>query len=192
MKKEIKTKEDVKMLETKTTVTPEAIEINLDLKIDNRQIIELMQGYNYTLNFNVFDNSDHIDLEGTIAQLHLKKSDQKYIIQTSGIKIKNNTVAVELDGDFTRKDGLAKLQLIITSGGKKFGSWVVDANVKKQVITDTDIKSEDKVTITEELTEAIKKGQEAVRESEEAKNKLEQSIQAGELENYVRTFKSFN
>ena len=191
MKKEIKTKEDVKMLETKTAVTPEAIEINLDLKIDNRQIIELMQGYNYTLNFNVFDNSDIIDLEGTIAQLHLKKSDQKYIIQTSGIKIKNNTVTVELDGDFTRIDGLAKLQLIITSGGKKFGSWVVDANVKKQVITDTDIKSEDKVTITEELTEAIKKGQEAVRESEEAKNKLDQSIKAGELENYVRTFNTF-
>lgn len=180
-----KTKPLKELKEVKAVVTPKPIELDLDLKNNNRHVIKLMQGYNYSLKCNIFDDNDALNVEGATVQVHFRKADDKYIIQSGNTSISGNTITTVLDKDFTRVYGSSKLQIVLSSGGKTFGSWVIDVIIKKSAIQEGDIKSEDKITILEDVAGAITKAQETKRD-------LDQSIEVGELENYVRTFNTFN
>ena len=153
-KKPLKELKDVKAV-----ATPKPVELDLDLKTNTRQFLRLMQGYNYSLKCNIFDDGEVLNVEGSTVQIHFKKSDNKFIIQSGKTSIRGNTITATLEKDFTRIHGFSKLQIVLNNGGKTFGSWVIDTIVEESAINDNDGQSENKVTITEELLEAIKKAE---------------------------------
>ena len=165
----------------KAVVTPKPIELNLDLKINNRQVIRLMQGYNYALKCNIFDNGELLNIEGATVNVHMLKADKKFIIQSNNISKSGNAINAQLDKDFTRINGFSKLQIVLSSGGNTFGSWAIDVIIDENVINDNDGKSENKVTITETLLDTIKKAEREVKEY--SKNAIEEMLEDGTISN---------
>jgi len=152
----------------------QTILIGLDTRINNYASVDLMQGYNYTLEAHITDNYKDMDLTGVTVQLQMQKPDKKFIIQTENIVIEGNKIKATLDKDFTREDGQAKLQVVLLKDNFTFGSWVVKAKIKPSAINDNDGQSDNKVTITEALVNKIS-------EAENTKVELDKSIANGDV-----------
>jgi len=152
----------------------QTILIGLDTIINNYASVDLMQGYNYTLEAHITDNYKDMDLTGVTVQLQMQKPDKKFIIQTENIIIEGNKIKATLDKDFTREDGQAKLQVVLFKDNFTFGSWVVKAKIKPSAINDNDGQSKNKVTITEALVNKI-------NEAENTKIELDKSIANGDV-----------
>lgn len=175
-KKPLKELKDVKAV-----VTPKPVELDLDLKTNNRQVIKLMQGYNYSLKCNIFDDNDAINVEGATVQIHFRKADDKFIIQSGDTSISGNVIITSLNKDFTRVHGFSKLQIVLSSGGKIFGSWVIDTIVEECAVNDNVGESENKITVTETLVDKIAQATQSVKGfTQECLNKM---LEKGDLTN---------
>lgn len=129
--------------------------INLDLKNNNYEDIELKQGCQDTLIATITDLGEVCDLTGQVISVEMLKADSTFIIQSNDITVTGNKVTIKLNKDFTRVKGKAKLQIKMTKDGIVNGSWVVIAWVRPSAINDNIGQSENIVTIKEELDKSI-------------------------------------
>lgn len=146
---------------------------NLDIQEDSYESCDLMQGYDYNMQFNITDGYTALDLTGVSIQMQMQKADHKFIIQTEKITVVNNIINVSIDKDLTRVSGKGKLQVVLSKDNRTFGSWVVKCHIKESAINDSDGQSENKVTITEELINKI-------TEANNTKVELDKSIANGD------------
>ncbi|MGL4950116.1 MAG: hypothetical protein ACRC5M_07010 [Anaeroplasmataceae bacterium] len=148
---------------------------NLDIQEDSYESCDLMQGYDYNIQFNITDGYTTLDLTGVSIQIQMQKADHKFIIQTEKITVVNNIINVAIDKDLTRVNGKGKLQVVLSKDNRTFGSWVVKCNIKANAINNNDGQTENKVTITEALTNKV-------TEANNAKVELDKSIANGDIE----------
>lgn len=139
------------------------MEFTIDLKNCNLVDLKMQQGYNYTLKVNVLDNNIPAILDNASAYLHLIKADDTYLIQTKDISVENNIININLDNDFTRAYGQAKLQIFITENNTITGSWVLNVTIEKGALQEESI-SLNRVDTIEELNLKIAEAVQRINE----------------------------
>ena len=146
--------------------------INLDLKNNSYEEIELKQGCQDTLIATITDLGEVCDLTGQVLSVEMLKADNTFIIQSTDITVLNNKVTVTLNKDLTRVAGKGKLQIRMTKNGVVSGSWVVDVKIRKGAIDGNIGESGNIVTIKEELDKSI-------IEAKSENDKTQELIQGG-------------
>lgn len=132
------------------------IKLNLDLKIDTREFIKLMQGYDYTLECFMYDDGEELLIDSAIIQVQLLNADNTYIIQSKDITKQGNKITIDLAKKFTNIAGFGKLQIVATIEDITFGSWVVDVDIKESAIYESIGESENKEDLISQLMDTIK------------------------------------
>lgn len=106
------------------------IKLNLDFKIDTKDLLNLMQGYDYTLECFMHDDGEEFLIDSATIQVQLLKADNTHTIQVRNIKKQRNKITIDIGKEFTNLAGFGKLQVIAIERGITFGSWVIDVDIK--------------------------------------------------------------
>lgn len=159
--------------------------INLDLKIDNYNEIELKQGCNDVIVAIISDLGESCDLTGQVISVEMLKADKTFIIQSNDIVVNNNNITIKLHKDFTRASGNAKLQIKMVKDNVTGASWVVNCIVRKSAIDQSIGESKNVITIKEDIDASITR---AIDEKDKTETLIARAIvENAKTENLITT-----
>lgn len=107
---------------------------DIDLKIEKRVPLVCKQYDDITLNFNIFDYGNPVDLSKYYIEFKVRQPNGNEVTQTSGIIKNNNTIKIDCIDEVTAVYGEVKLELDFTSAdSKQKSSFVIVINVKESL-----------------------------------------------------------
>lgn len=107
---------------------------DIDLKIEKRIPLICKQYDDVTLNFNVFDYGNPVDLSKYYIEFKIRQPNGNEVTQTSGIIKNNNSIKINCIDEVTAVYGEVKVELDFTSSdNKQKSSFVIVINVKESL-----------------------------------------------------------
>lgn len=118
---------------------------DIDLKIEKRIPLVCKQYDDITLNFNVFDYGNPVDLSKYYIEFKVRQPNGNEVTQTSGIIKNSNSIKIDCIDEVTAVYGEVKVELDFTSSdNKQKSSFVIVINVKESLTGGEKIPEEEK------------------------------------------------
>lgn len=109
---------------------------DIDLKIEKRIPLVCKQNDNITLNFNVFDYGNPVDLSNFFIEFRIQQSNGAVHSQTTGITKSGNAIKIVCANEVTALAGKTKIELdFTTTDNLKKSSFVIIIQVKETIGT---------------------------------------------------------
>lgn len=143
------------------------IELKIDYRFNIHNDIKMIQGDVLPFEAIVTDNYEEINLQGVTVAINMLKSDDTFIIQTSGIIIEGNKIKFSNIKDFTRESGTGKIQIIIKNGSYEKFTFEIKVDIIPAAINEDDVPSENIIPAVEELNNTINLAQATKTELDE-------------------------
>jgi hypothetical protein len=110
---------------------------DIDLKIEKRIPLVCKQNDNITLNFNVFDYGNPVDLSNFFIEFRIQQSNGAVHSQTTGITKSGNAIKIVCANEVTARAGKTKIELdFTTTDNFKKSSFVIIIQVKETIGAD--------------------------------------------------------
>lgn len=107
---------------------------DIDLKIEKRIPLVCKQNDNITLNFNVFDYGNPVDLSNFFIEFRIQQSNGAVHSQTTGITKSGNAIKIVCANEVTARAGKTKIELdFTTTDNLKKSSFVIIIQVKETI-----------------------------------------------------------
>lgn len=107
---------------------------DIDLKIEKRIPLVCKQNDNITLNFNVFDYGNPVDLSNFFIEFRIQQSNGAVHSQTTGITKTGNAIKIVCANEVTARAGKTKIELdFTTTDNLKKSSFVIIIQVKETI-----------------------------------------------------------
>jgi uncharacterized protein YdcH (DUF465 family)/ribosomal protein S18 len=107
---------------------------DIDLKIEKRIPLVCKQNDNITLNFNVFDYGNPVDLSNFFIEFRIQQSNGAVHSQTTGITKSGNAIKIVCANEVTALAGKTKIELdFTTTDNLKKSSFVIIIQVKETI-----------------------------------------------------------
>lgn len=110
---------------------------DIDLKIEKRIPLVCKQNDNITLNFNVFDYGNPVDLSNFFIEFRIQQNNGATHVQTTGLTKSGNAIKIVCANEVTALAGKTKIELdFTTQDSLKKSSFVIIIQVKETIGAD--------------------------------------------------------
>lgn len=154
------------------------IVVNLDTSKENYIVAKCKQNDDLTLEANIFENGEELDITNKEITIQALKADNTYIIQNTDITKLDKKFEADLVRDFSRVPGTTKIEVVLVEEGKQNTTMTFYLEVEGSVIRGA-VESKDSITALEKVQEAVT---EIGRINEETKELIENSGAASKEE----------
>lgn len=133
-----------------------------------------MQNYSLPIQLELYDNGEKLDSSSYSVQVDMLKSDETFIIQSTGITKNKNVVTFTADKFFTSIEGQAKMQILLKKTGEVTGTFVIVWDISPGAISEEYIESTSGITIKQELDASVTKAEDFINKNSNIVNNLPQ------------------
>lgn len=141
--------------------------VNLDTSKSQYNIYECKQNDDLILEASIFENGIEKDVTTKAITINCTRSDGTYVVQNTDITRDKNKITANLKRDFTRVDGLDKLEIVLLENEKQNTTFDFNILVKPSVLKTAVEESKDTVIILEELGNKIVEAGQVKEETEQ-------------------------
>ncbi|MGG7142491.1 BppU family phage baseplate upper protein [Clostridium nigeriense] len=129
------------------------IVVNLDTSKENYIVAKCKQNDDLTLEANIFENGEPLDLVNKEITIQALKADNTYVIQNTDIVKEENKINANLVKDFSRVPGTTKIEVVLVESSKQNTTFSFYLEVVGSVIRGA-IESSDSITALEKVQDA--------------------------------------